>query len=66
MRIQTSGLERADTSSRYAAYKTAIDSGFLTVNEVRALEDRPPLEMTPTPEQAAAGAGPGQEGSAVL
>jgi HK97 family phage portal protein len=44
LKIQTAGLERADTATRYAAYKTGIDSGFLTVDEVRALEDRPPLD----------------------
>jgi phage portal protein BeeE len=44
LKIQSAGLERADTGTRYAAYKTAIDSGFLLVDEVRALEDRPPLD----------------------
>lgn len=34
---------RPDTRTRYAAHKIAIDSGFLTVDEVRALENLPPL-----------------------
>lgn len=34
---------RPDTATRYGAHKTAIDAGFLTVDEVRALENRPPL-----------------------
>jgi HK97 family phage portal protein len=34
---------RADTSTRWAAYSTALADGWLTKDEVRALEDRPPL-----------------------
>ena len=40
-------LLRADTLTRYQAHKLALDSGFLTVDEVRELENRPSLE-TPT------------------
>jgi len=36
-------LLRADTLTRYQAHKIALESGFLTVDEVRELEDRPPL-----------------------
>ena len=36
-------LLRADTLSRYQAHKLAIDSGFLTVDEVREIEDLPPI-----------------------
>lgn len=35
---------RASTLERYQAHKTAIESGFLSIAEVRDLEDRPPLE----------------------
>lgn len=45
MKIKTAGLERADTKSRYEAYTLGINGGWLTVEEVRALEDlalRPP------------------------
>lgn len=38
------GLLRADTKSRYEAYRVAIDSGFMTVDEVRARENLPSLE----------------------
>lgn len=38
------GLMRADTRTRMEAYRAAIQAGILTVNEVRALEDRPPIE----------------------
>ena len=34
---------RVDLKSRYEAHAIAIAAGFLTVNEVRALEDRGPL-----------------------
>jgi HK97 family phage portal protein len=34
---------RVKTSERYQAYRTGIEAGFLTVDEVRALEDREPL-----------------------
>jgi HK97 family phage portal protein len=40
---------RADTEDRYKAYSMALDAGWMTVNEVRALEDLQPL-----PEPAAA------------
>jgi len=34
---------RADLKTRYEAHKTALEAGFKTVNEVRALEELPPL-----------------------
>jgi phage portal protein BeeE len=43
LKIATEGLLRADTRSRYEGYKLAIESGWLTVDEVRALEDRAPF-----------------------
>jgi HK97 family phage portal protein/HK97 family phage prohead protease len=43
VRFNLDGFLRADTTSRYAAYTSALAGGFLTVNEVRALEDRQPL-----------------------
>ncbi|HSS09731.1 MAG TPA: phage portal protein [Acidimicrobiales bacterium] len=44
IKVNLDALMRADTKSRYDAYKIALDTGILTVDEVRALEDRPPLE----------------------
>lgn len=44
LKIDLNALMRADTTTRYAAYATAIASGFLSVDEVRALEDREPLD----------------------
>lgn len=43
VKLKTAGLERGDTSTRFAEYNVALTAGFLTVNEVRALEDLPPL-----------------------
>lgn len=40
-------LLRADTLTRYQAHKLALESGFLTVDEIRELENRPPIG-TPT------------------
>lgn len=37
------GLLRGDTSARYAAYATAVQNGFKTRNEVRQLENDPPM-----------------------
>ena len=35
---------RADHKTRFEAYRTAIQSGFMTPNEVRALEELEPKE----------------------
>ena len=44
VRIEVDGLLRADTKTRFETYAIAIDKGILTVDEVRALEARPPLQ----------------------
>jgi len=46
LKIDFNQLLRADTTSRYEAYRVGIESGFLTVDEVRALEDLPILPAT--------------------
>jgi len=38
-------LLRTDTLSRYQAHAIAIGSGFLTVDEVRAMEQREALDL---------------------
>jgi HK97 family phage portal protein len=43
-RFNPGGLVRATLRERYEAHRVAIEAGFLTVNEVRELEDRPPLD----------------------
>lgn len=43
-RINFSDLLRADMTSRFSAYATAITNGILTVNEARALEGRPAVD----------------------
>lgn len=47
-KIKLDGLMRADLSTRYASYQTGLASGFLTVDEVRELEDLSLLAEVPT------------------
>ncbi len=46
VKINLSGLLRADTATRTQAYASGLDKGYLTINEVRAFEDLPPLPQT--------------------
>lgn len=48
-------LLRSQTLDRYQAHKIGLDAGFETTDEVRALENRPPLPATPEPEPSADG-----------
>lgn len=53
VRFNVETLLRSDTKTRYDAHSVALSAGFLTVNEVRAIEDLPPLpggDALPTPE----------------
>lgn len=43
VKFNVDGLLRGDVKSRYDAYQTALDSGWRNPDEVRALEDLPPL-----------------------
>lgn len=49
VRFNLDALLRSDTTTRYAAHRTGIEAGFLTDDEVRAIENLPPL----TPAQRA-------------
>jgi hypothetical protein len=40
LKFTIDGLLRATTQERYNSYATALNNGFLNINEVRALEDR--------------------------
>jgi HK97 family phage portal protein len=44
LKFTLDGLLRATTQERYNAYSTALNNGFLNINEVRALEDRSPVD----------------------
>ena len=48
VRANTGALLRSDLTTRYASYSTALMAGFLSVDEVRALEDLRPLPPTET------------------
>lgn len=43
-KFTTGALLRAALADRYAAYSTGIQGGFLTINQINALEDRPPVD----------------------
>lgn len=43
-RWNTAAFLRSDLKTRYEAARIGVDAGFLTPNEVRALEELPPLE----------------------
>jgi HK97 family phage portal protein len=43
VKFNPAALLRGDTTKRYAAYAVALNNGWLNVDEVRALEDLPPL-----------------------
>jgi HK97 family phage portal protein len=43
LKLNLDGLRRADTKTRYDAYAIALSNGFMTTDEVRTLEDLPPM-----------------------
>jgi HK97 family phage portal protein len=51
------GLLRGDVTTRFAAYRVAIESGFMTPNEARVRENLPELPQAPPPS-ASNGASP--------
>ena len=44
LKFNLDGLLRADINSRMSAYSTGLNSGFLTINDVRRLEDLQPIQ----------------------
>ena len=44
VKFNMEGLLRGDLSSRFAAYSQGIQAGFLSINDIRALEDLAPIE----------------------
>lgn len=51
-RFNLDAILRPDTLTRYQAHKVALDSGFLTIDEVRAIEGLEPLTQATTKEDA--------------
>lgn len=43
----TAAYLQSDLKTRYESYRLAVEAGFLTVDEIRALEERPPMAPTP-------------------
>jgi HK97 family phage portal protein len=58
IKLNVDALLRSSTAERYASYAVAIDNGFMTVNEVRKLEDMPPVDWGDEPFIAAKQAKP--------
>lgn len=48
--INTDSLLRTDTFTRYQAHQIALAAGFMTIDEVRELEDLPPLNPNGVPD----------------
>jgi HK97 family phage portal protein len=44
IKFSLDGLLRADISTRMNSYSIGLNSGFLTINDVRRLEDLPPIQ----------------------
>ena len=44
IKFNVDAILRSDIKTRYEAYRMGIQSGFITPNEVRAMEEREPLE----------------------
>jgi HK97 family phage portal protein len=44
LKFNMGGLIRGDIQSRYSAYSTGLQSGFLAINDIRRLEDLSPQE----------------------
>jgi HK97 family phage portal protein len=51
VKAQLDGLARADSATRVSYYSTGLADGWLTVDEVRAMEDLPPMEPHQEPRQ---------------
>jgi HK97 family phage portal protein len=61
VRANLDAFVRPDTKTRYEAHQIALAAGFLTKDEVREMEHRPPLPEEPKPVAADAFVGgPGQ------
>jgi HK97 family phage portal protein len=44
MRFNVDGLLRANLTERFAAYSSATQAGFLSINDIHRFEDMPPVE----------------------
>lgn len=60
-RFNVEALLRADTATRYASHAIAIQTGFMTINEVRAIENLKPLPKSQLDKPAAPATQPAPE-----
>ena len=63
VRFNVDGFLRPDTTTRYAAHKVAIEAGFLTIDEVRAIEGLNPLTETQKDKDKEEGDADGEDGA---
>ena len=61
MKIKLEGLERANLTTRDTSYATRLGIGMMTVDEVREIEDLPPLPREEQPEPPPPVLPPGEE-----
>jgi HK97 family phage portal protein len=54
VKLNADALLRSTTKDRYEAHEIALRAGFLTIDEVRELEDLPPMPVAPAPSASAA------------
>ena len=54
VKFNSGGLLRTDLKTRYESYEIGLRAGFLTLDEVRELEDREPLPAAPARPQLGA------------
>jgi HK97 family phage portal protein len=51
VKFNAAAFLRTDLKTRYESYEIGLRSGFITIEEVRALEDREPLPSTASPRR---------------
>ncbi|MFJ8743428.1 phage portal protein [Embleya sp. NPDC127516] len=63
VRLNRDALLETNTAQRYAAYGSSLTAAWQTINEVRAIEDRPPVPWGDAPYVPAAATGPAPDES---
>jgi phage portal protein BeeE len=58
----TSAVLRPNLVARNAAYKNALETGYMTANEVRELENLPPMKNADELQQTPVGGAPNPPG----
>ena len=64
VRFETNHLVRADISARFGAFTSARQGGWMSANEIREMENLPPVEGGDTVQVTPVGGAPNPDGSA--